>query len=113
MVNRYLKKDKWMDAAGAGWCNPDEPARTGDSWRVEYQNGHEHDGFPAGIASPTPAMAEVRINADYGSAIFDKKGLQLFIAACTEAMQMIVQHEDDPQYPKFMGFPVEENNDDK
>ena len=110
MVNRYLKKDKWMDATGVGWCNVVEPERTGDSWRVEYHNGHEHDGDPSGVATPIPAMAVVKINADYGSGNFGKKGLQIFIAACTEALDMIIDHENDPQYPAFVGFPVKEVN---
>jgi hypothetical protein len=99
MVNRYLKKDKWMDAYGCGWCNVTKPEDAGETWWMEYSNGHEHDGFPGEDTTPTPSTLNVKFNASYNSATFDKAGLQVFIAACTEALEMIIDHENDPQYP--------------
>jgi hypothetical protein len=98
MNNRYLKQDKWLDATACGWCDLSDPARCGESWRVEYNNGYECDGTHS--LEPSAATCEIRMNASYnGSATFDKEGLQVFVAACTEALEMILEHERDPKYP--------------
>ena len=99
MNNRYLKKDKWMDATACGWCWLGDPAKTGESWRIEYNNGYADDGNLPG--EPLAANCDIRMNASYNcSATFDKDGLAVFIAACTEALEMIIDHERDPKYPK-------------